>query len=241
MSILQLDEHLKTTHDERQARIFFHHYLSYFGFRYYAFTYYSGHVRTGRKIRYDCVSEPLRAWHEHYLEQGYADVDRTLEKNLVDTIPLFWDVKEQLAQSKNRRERRMREDSIEFGVRQGLSVPIHGPNNDFVSLTLHQFRNETCLTNYKVHQYEWVSAAYIYYHHIQRILTRNETATPATYKLTHREEQCLKLTAQSWRVEHIAKELNISPRTVNFHIQNANKKLGTNNKYQAVNRMLMEG
>ena len=41
------------------------------------------------------------------------------------------------------------------------------------------------------------------------------------------------LTAKSWRVDEIAAELKISPRTVNFHIQNANKKLRVNNKYQA--------
>ena len=54
-----------------------------------------------------------------------------------------------------------------------------------------------------------------------------------SYQLTRREEQCLTFTARAWRVEQIARELKISPRTVNFHIQNANKKLGTHNKYQA--------
>ena len=63
---------------------------------------------------------------------------------------------------------------------------------------------------------------------------------PASYKLTRREEQCLKFTAKSWRVEQIAKELKISPRTVNFHIQNANKKLGSQNKYQAVYKFFEE-
>ncbi len=56
--------------------------------------------------------------------------------------------------------------------------------------------------------------------------------------LTKREKQCLNFTAKIWRVEKIAKELGISLRTVNFHIQNANKKLGTNNKYQSIHKII---
>lgn len=241
MNIQQLANQLKDSIDTQQAQAIFQQYLTTFHFRHFAFTYYSGHVRTGRKLRYHCVSPALRTWHLHYIEQGYADIDRTLEKNHHDTLPILWDVHEQLAQSKNRREQRMRKDSISFGIHKGLSVPLHGPNNDFVSLTLHQCRGETTLVHYEIHQNEWISATYLFYHHIRRLLMQNETAViPANYKLTRREEQCLTLTAQSWRVENIAKELKISPRTVNFHIQNANKKLGTNNKYQAVNRILIE-
>ena len=82
------------------------------------------------------------------------------------------------------------------------------------------------------HQFEWLSATHIFYHYIRKIL--NLDKTPITpYQLTPREEQCLRLTEKSWRVEQIAKELKISERTVNFHLQNANKKLGTHNKYQA--------
>jgi LuxR family transcriptional activator of bioluminescence operon len=148
------------------------------------------------------------------------------------TLPLFWDVHQQLTQAKNRREKRIRRESIEFGIEKGLSIPAHGPNRDFVSLTLHQRSGENCLAHYTTHQFEWLSATLIFYHCIKRFLDLNESAiTP--YQLTKREKQCMMLTAQAWRVEQIAKELKISPRTVNFHIQNANRKIGTNNKYQA--------
>jgi DNA-binding CsgD family transcriptional regulator len=189
-------------------------------------------VKSGRKLRYHCVSKPLQPWHIHYLEQAYADIDRTLETNYTMTLPLFWDVKTQLHQAKNTREHRMRTEAIEFGIDTGVSIPIHGPTHDFASLTLHQFHNETCLKNYEHLQFEWLSAAHLYYHTIKKILTLQQISI-APYQLTRREEECLSLTTRSWRVEQIGKELNISVRTVNFHIQNANKKLGTHNKYQA--------
>lgn len=239
MNISEFDNLLKSSTSQQQAEGFLKRYLNQFDFQSFAFTYYLGHIRTGRKLRYHCVSDALRVWHLHYLEQNYADIDRTLEKNHTDTIPHFWDVQVQLSQAKNKREYCMRQESIEFGIDKGLSIPIHGPNNDFISVTLHQRRGETSLNHYKTKQYEWVAASYVYYHHIKRILTLNEINVSVKFPLTKREEQCLQLTAQSWRVERIAKELDISTSTVNFHLQNANKKLGAKNKYQAINLILL--
>ena len=233
MLINEFAHTLELTTNQREAFLALKNYLKTFGFRYFAFTYYSGHIKSTRKLRYDCVSAALRPWHQHYLAQHYADVDRTLEDNYMTTLPLFWDVYQQLEQAKNKREKRIRQESIEFGIYQGLSIPVHGPNQDFVSLTLHQCKNETCLKNYKKYQYEWLSATHLFYHHIRRILDLHKSATPS-YKLTKREEQCLAFTAKGWRVDKIATALKITIRTVNFHIQNANKKLGVNNKYQAM-------
>jgi DNA-binding CsgD family transcriptional regulator len=235
MNINQFAERLKLAISHRQAKAVLHDYLSHFGFKSYAFTFYSGHIKTGRKLRYHCVADALRPWHEHYLEQGYADVDRTLETSHKLTLPLIWDVREQLNQAKNTREQRIRLESIEFSIDKGISIPVHGPDNDFVTLTLHQRQNENCLANYEAHQFEWLAAAQVFYHYINLMLDLDSSpAMPS--RLTRREEQCLSLTAKSWRVEKIAAELKISPRTVNFHIQNANRKLGTNNKYQACNK-----
>jgi DNA-binding CsgD family transcriptional regulator len=233
MNIINFADLLEAVSTEKQAEVLLNKYLETYGFRSYAFTYYSGHVKSGRKLRYSCVSQDLRAWHNHYLEQNYADIDRTLEETYLTTLPLFWDVNEQLAQAKSLREKRIRQESIEFGINKGLSISIYGPQHDFVSLVLHQRKNETNLIDYIKHQWEWLSATHLYYHCIKKqLILRKAYISP--FKLTRREEQCLTLTAKSYRVEQIAKELKISPRTVNFHIQNANKKLGTNNKYQAI-------
>lgn len=225
----RLSGQVKTT---AQATAVLRDYLAYFNIHSFAFTYYSGHIKSGRKLRFDCVSEMLRPWHLHYLEQHYADVDRTLEEYHTDLLPLFWDVQEQLKLAKNKRERSIRLESIEFGIDKGLSIPVYGPNHDFVSLTLHQRHNESCLKNYVEHQFEWQSATHLFYHTIRKILDLDYLpASP--YRLTTREKQCITFTGKGWRVEKIAKTLGISSRTVNFHIQNANKKLGTRNKYQA--------
>lgn len=51
--------------------------------------------------------------------------------------------------------------------------------------------------------------------------------------LTERQAQCLKLSSNMTDKE-IARELNLSPHTVNLHIRNAMKKLGTSNRRAAL-------
>lgn len=233
MQLHDFAQQLANTDTTKAAQLVLDHYLHGFGFRYYAFTYYASHIKSGRKLNYDCVSAALKPWHQYYLEQGYADVDRTLEDISTLTLPFPWDVPSQLQAAKNNREKKVRRESIQFGINKGLSIPIHGPNYDFATLTLHQCRGEHTLEHYEKYQFEWLSAGLLFYHHIKRILNLAVSTQSLKHALTKREIQCLSLTAKGWRVEQIAKELKISPRTVNFHLQNANKKLGTNNKYQA--------
>jgi DNA-binding CsgD family transcriptional regulator len=52
--------------------------------------------------------------------------------------------------------------------------------------------------------------------------------------LSSREKQCLAWTAQGKTSWVIATLLSISENTVNFHIKNAMRKLGTNNRTLAV-------
>lgn len=212
----------------------FERYLHHQHIKHYAFTFYTTHVKTGKKLQFHCASLSLKPWHHYYLEQGYADIDRTLEITHQSTLPIYWDVAQQLMHAKSPREKRIRQESIEFGVDKGLSIPVFGPNKDFASLTLHQFKKENCLSDYQTKQFEWMMAAQLFYAAIKKML-KPQKIEPH-FNLTRREQQCLQLTLKSWRVERIAKELNISERTVNFHLQNANKKMGTHNKYQSAHR-----
>jgi LuxR family transcriptional activator of bioluminescence operon len=237
MRIEEFAQRLQKSRDVKAAERALQAYLKHFGFRCFAFTYYIQHFKTGQKLRYEFASPALRPWHEHYLNQNYADVDRTLESYYKMNLPFYWDVKQQLTQAKNKREKRIRQESIDFGIDKGLSIPVHGPDNDFASLTLHQCKNESCLKNYLRLQYEWLSATHLYYYHIKEILDQ-QTPAPSSKTLTRREKQCLDLTAKSLYVSDIAKKLKISVSTVNFHLQNANKKLGVNNKYQAILKWL---
>lgn len=63
---------------------------------------------------------------------------------------------------------------------------------------------------------------------------------PAAQLLTARETQCLRMVAQGHVDIEIGKALDISPRTVRFHIDSAKTKLGVTTRIQAVAKALRE-
>jgi DNA-binding CsgD family transcriptional regulator len=58
--------------------------------------------------------------------------------------------------------------------------------------------------------------------------------------LTHRESQCLRLVAEGKTDSEVGHILEISPRTVRFHIGNAKAKLGVATRIQAVTKRIGE-
>lgn len=205
----------------------------------YAFTYYAYHPSTSSKLKYDIAADFLLAWHKHYVEQGYDRIDSTLSTSKNRTLPIIWTLKEQLENAQSALERQMRQDSIDYGVERGISVPVYGPNGDFSELVVQQRFGEKCLEDSIHLQYVLLNIAHIFYNTVSKLLLK-EIKPGNGYYLSRRELQCLTLVAQQKSVADIAKALSITERTVNFHIQRANKKLGTKNKYQSVSKALSE-
>lgn len=214
--------------------------LNEFGMTTFSFTYYSYYPNSLNKLKYDFSSKNFDIWHKHYVAENYADIDSTLEEVHRTSLPKFWDLNTQLAQAKSEKERQMRLDSIQFGAEKGLSIPIHGPQEDFAILLLVQMRGESCLDDWRINQYFYFSLGYYYYSYLVPLLLKQQAPTEK-YQLNKREMQCLLLTAKQYDVAAIAKNLCITERTVNFHLQRANKKLGKKNKHQSVAKAIQAG
>lgn len=240
MNIQTLKEELKKTTRLSQLQLIFQAFLAQYQITHYAFTYYSRHVNSHNKIKYSYASKPYKSWHDHYLSERYEDVDSTMTTVYRSAIPIHWDLQQQLTEAKTERERQMRLDSIQYGAEKGVSIPIHGPFEDFASFVLVQMKGETFLNHWQNVQHEILAAAYFYYEEIKRLLLENHQGDE-TYDLSPHQIQCLLLTAKQYSVAEIGKKLGITERTVNFHLQKTNKKLGTKNKHQSVAKAIEKG
>lgn len=212
-------------------------YLASFGITTFSFTYYAYHPNAKAKIKYDFASPSLKLWHEHYLVENYDEIDTNLDSGYREVLPVSWDIQEQINNARSRREKQMRLDSLKFGAEKGLSIPIHGPHDDFANLMVEQMRGQKCMENVAAIKLELLAAAYCYYHFLRKLLLKQAVAEEKL-ALSKREMQIMLLVAQGYPVAAISKSLAITERTVNFHIQRVNKKLGTNNKYQSVATLL---
>lgn len=240
MNIQELETAFTQSSTLEDLQLAFDRFLTQYHITNYAFTYYSRHTHSINKIQYSYASKPYEAWHKHFIEEKYEDVDTTMSAVYRSTMPVQWDLKQQLAEAKSERERQMRLDSIEFGAEKGISIPLHGPFEDFASLVLVQMKGESFLNQWPYIQHEILTAAYFFYAEISRWLLKKQPENQS-YDLSTHQIKCLLLTAKQYSVAEIAEELGISERTVNFHLQKANKKLGTKNKHQSVAKAIAKG
>ncbi len=207
----------------------------------FAFTVYLAEAGSHNKIKYDFVSDNIRAWHEYYLTQNFEEVDSDLKKARQTILPIYWELKTQLNKAKTFREKQLRKDSntLKVKVEEGLSIPIHGPNGEFAILLLEQCRGEKGLEDYQQKEVFWLAIAYTYYHFLrQHLITQPSKQSAKTF--SPRELECLRLSAQGLTAHDIAIQLGITSRTVHFHWQNIHKKLGTRNKSQAIHLAQMK-
>lgn len=204
-----------------------------------SFTNYAYHPNSANPLKYDICTPNFKSWHEHYLEEAYNDFDSVLPEVYHCRLPIYWNAKAQLAQAKTEKEKQMRQDAIDYGADCGLSIPLHGPRYDFAILLLVQMQGETGLSDWENQQFEFQQMGQLYFQAIQKHL--KQAQLDIENPLSERELECLHALAEQAPLSQIAELMAITERTVNFHIQNINKKLGTKNKHQSVTRALEAG
>lgn len=239
MNIHEVETLLKAAAGLKQLHRIFENYLVKYGITHFAFTYYSRHANSQNKIITSYSSKPYEIWHQYYLAEHYEDVDTTMTTVYRSTIPVLWDLNQQLKEAKTPREKQMRLDSIKFGAEKGICIPIHGPFEDFATLVLVQMKKQTFLNEWHRVQQEILWVSHCYYQGVKRLLLKESEKND--YLLTAHQIRCLTLTSKHYSPSDIAIELGITERTVNFHLQNANKRLGTKNKHQSVAKAIEKG
>lgn len=236
IDLKSLEADLKSAKNAYQLNQVLASYLALFNINTFAFTYYYHIPNSVHKLKYQFATPDYLLWHKHYIDSNYENIDSNMDTFNLQVLPVFWSVADQIEQAKTPREKQMRKDALEFGVKRGLSIPIHGPKGDFAILLLID-KEEKAVLNPVYIPPELLAVAYYYYHFIKTMLLKHHPPE-VKFNLNSREMQCLTLLAKDHSVAAIATKLNISPRTVNYHIQRLNKKLGTKNKYQSIIKAL---
>ncbi len=199
----------------------------------FAFTFYNQQVNSHYILKHSCTGKAYKSWNKHYHEEKYLDTDSTTQNVYNSCIPIYWNLNDLVKTACIAKEKRLRLDSIEYGAEEGISIPVHGPHADFGILVIVKMQGQTFMHNWQDKQTQWMNIALFYFNQLRKLIEQ-ENALRANNKLNQRQIQCLQLTAKNYHIQKIADELNISVRTVNYHLHKANKILGARNKHQAV-------
>lgn len=123
----------------------------------------------------------------------------------------------------------------DMGLVSMITAPIHLPRGQVAQLTfggpLTPAEAEDLLTAAKA---ELVAAGQFFMHAFASAVGEPPGREEARSKLTPKEWECLRLTAQGHREAEVAMLLEIKPSTVRYHLRNVEAKLGAATRTHAV-------
>lgn len=165
-------------------------------------------------------------WNHRYLDAGYLEIDPTVLHGVRSRAPMIW------SDELFRGAARMWDEARSFGLRVGWAQSVFEADARVGMLSLARSSEPLTAAEMRAKDplLQWlVSTAH-------QAFSRCLGTSPLALlePLTGRQVEVLRWTADGKTSDEIAQILDISKRTVNFHIRNASTRLHANNKNSAV-------
>ncbi|MER9938316.1 autoinducer binding domain-containing protein [Mesorhizobium sp. M0088] len=172
-------------------------------------------------------------WTAHYLQNQYQKVDPVIMRARCGGSPFQWPGSDLRCVEMSPAQKKLFDEAAQFSIRCGLTIPIIDRRGCVAAMTFAADKpNSASLRVAGRYEQALQLMATCFHIYARRKLSGNRTVDGVS--LTPREYECLQWAARgksSWAVGCI---LGIKPRTVDFHLDNAKKKLGVHTKDQAV-------
>lgn len=173
-------------------------------------------------------------WQERYNRENYLAVDPTVAHGMRSVAPLVWsdDVFSTC--------RPFWEEARAHGLNYGWAQSCFDSRRIGGMLTLARSEDRISAQELQGSAYKMSWMAHLAHQGMSRLLV-DKLMPEAGIELSPREAEVLRWTAEGKTSSEVSEILNISERTVNFHVNNALVKLGAANKTAAAIKALMLG
>lgn len=166
------------------------------------------------------------AWQAEYQQKNYLAIDPTVKHALHSQASLVWS-EETFAESPD-----LWDDAQAIGLRVGWAQPSRDAHNIVGLLTLARSSETLGITEKREKQFKQAWLAQTAHTGMAKHLSP-KLLPSIQAKLSNREIDVLRWTAEGKTASEIAEILRITERTVNFHVSNSVSKLGVANKTAA--------
>lgn len=182
--------------------------------------------RTGNLDEHILINGWSAEWHNHYMTAGHYRHDPCAALCRIGIEPFIWsDLRRRLT---DEHTLRVMNEAEEFGLRDGLCIPIHLPNGETGAVTLAGVEIDLSpparRAVHALSRHAYAAA--------QRLSGRDDVTTPQ--RLSEREREILQWTSAGKTAWEVSRILGISESTVHTHLRNAKQKLNTGNIVQAI-------
>lgn len=176
-------------------------------------------------------------WVSHYMGGAFYDIDPVMKYCADHVIPLQWS---DIAAAPGDTGHRVMNEAAAFGLRAGISMPIHSPQGEFGVLSFALDAASPHASDVTRHALPRIQLLAAYLHEaVRRVSGRGQGVQGRT--LTERERECLRWAADGKTSSEIAQILNMAESTANFHLRNAMLKLDVSNRQHAVAKAALQG
>ncbi len=177
-------------------------------------------------------------WIDRYWEHGYHASDPVIAHCKQCITPVKW---HDLMIDKHSLSEQVMAEAAELGLKAGISMPVHSPHGVLGVLSFAINSNNPTVNN-KLTQYALpylpLLAGSI---HEAVLRVSNLTNKDSKLLLTAREVECIRWAAAGKTSGEIAQLLNLSERTINFHLNNTMIKLEVNSRQHAAVKAALQG
>ncbi|MBA6257678.1 MULTISPECIES: LuxR family transcriptional regulator [unclassified Colwellia] len=187
------------------------------------------------------MSNYPQSWLDYYLELNKQRIDPVVSYMLTKNRPILWEELLSLDQFNTAEIQVFMQQAREHGLINGLSVPLRSVSGEIAVFSIvtdisheegRKILDDALLFShtFSTHLFEQYVAIQAKIEHIKN-----------RKKLTKRETQCMLWACEgktSWEISQI---INITERTIIFHLNNSVKKLGASNRQHAVAKIIKNG
>ncbi|MET4222269.1 LuxR family transcriptional activator of conjugal transfer of Ti plasmids [Bradyrhizobium sp. LB14.3] len=180
------------------------------------------------------ISNYPSSWTTRYLRRKYESVDPVIRRAIRQVDPFRWGLGLNPG-DQSEAEREFFEEAAEFGIRCGLTFPIHD-NSAVAALTFAADARRTDFERSSIKHAQNLRLIAMFFHaHARRFWSPDLFVSGVA--LSPREFECLGWAAQGKSFKDIGTILGVSRRAVAFHLDNVRAKLGVRSISQAVARL----
>lgn len=176
-------------------------------------------------------------WLVHYWKNDYALSDPVVSYCGQHIVPVEWHT---LSFDPDSPSAQVMREAADFGLKSGVSMPIHSPRGEHGILSFALNRDDAHAREVTRQAMPYIQLLASHVHEaVRRIAAQDDIET--TEDLTAREAECLRWAADGKTSWEIAQLLNVSERTVNFHLNNSMLKLDVSNRQHAIAKAVLRG
>jgi LuxR family transcriptional regulator, quorum-sensing system regulator SdiA len=196
-----------------------------------------GQIMVPSMLKLRNISEDM---HEYWCDRGYFRIDPVQQVALRTSAPFFWNydlhvdtlIRQFLGEVTAPVARYLEERDMSAGV----TVPVHMPGGDYATVTGVHFGGSREFERHALrHIADFNLLAHVF-HEAAYSLFDAAVFSAGRVRLTDRERQCLRHSAEGLSAKEISRVIGRSVPTVVMHLNAAAKKLGAKNRTQAVVR-----